>query len=189
VGCYGRIRAQKGTDVFVSAMEAVCGSHPDLVALVMGRATEKHQGFERDLKARVAEAGLAERIRFLPEVPVDQMSAWYQALDLFVAPQRWEGFGLTPIEAMSCGVPVVATTVGAFPELVADGVTGTLIDPGDAAAMAEVVARWLDDPARLSKGAAAARSRMVEAFDIRREARAIVEVYKDLLGAAPRDLS
>ena len=45
------------------------------------------------------------------------MPRWYQALDLLVAPQRWEGFGLTPLEAMACGVPVIATTVGAFDEI------------------------------------------------------------------------
>ena len=75
---------------------------------------DKYADFARDLEARVAQAGMTERILFSPEVPVWEMPQWYQALDLFVAPQRWEGFGLTPLEAMACGVPVVATTVGAF---------------------------------------------------------------------------
>jgi mannosyltransferase len=185
VGCYGRIRRQKGTDVFVAAMKTLCARHPDLVALVMGRATEKHQVFEKELKTQIAAAGLAERIRFLPEVPVGEMARWYQALDLFVAPQRWEGFGLTPLEAMACGVPVVATTVGAFPELVADGVTGALIEPGDTGAMVDAVSPWLDAPERLSQGAQAARARASEHFDIANEARAIVDVYTDLLNGSP----
>ena len=62
---------------------------------------------------------------------MEEMPRWYQALDLLVAPQRWEGFGLTPLEAMACGVPVIATTVGAFDELVVEGKTGRLISPGD----------------------------------------------------------
>lgn len=181
IGCYGRIRKQKGTDVFVAATKALCAQHPDLVALVMGRATEKHQEFEQALKADIADAALTERIRFLPEVPVGDMARWYQVLDLFVAPQRWEGFGLTPLEAMACGVPVVATTVGAFPELVADGETGSLIAPGDAGVMADAVAQWLAGPERLSRGAAAARARVVRQFDITREARSIVDVYERLL--------
>lgn len=181
VGCYGRVRAQKGTDVFVEAMERLAPSHPVLTALVMGRATEKHQGFERELQARVATKGLSGRIRFLPEVPVSEMPAWYQVLDLFVAPQRWEGFGLTPLEAMSCGVPVVATTVGAFPELVADGTTGTLVAPGDAGVMAEAVEAWLADAARLDRGGDAARALVLERFGIETEAEAIVALYRDLL--------
>jgi mannosyltransferase len=182
VGCYGRIRAQKGTDVFVEAIERLALRHPELCALVMGRATEKHQGFERDLRKRVTDNGLSDRIRFLPEVPVSDMAAWYQVLDLFVAPQRWEGFGLTPLEAMSCGVPVVATTVGAFPELVVDGVTGALVTPGDPAEMAEAV-EFLLGETRREAASAAARTHVETRFRIESEASALVEVYRGLLGA------
>jgi mannosyltransferase len=180
VGCYGRIRAQKGTDVFVHAMQAFAAERQDVTAIVMGRATERHVGFERDLKAQVAEAGMADRIRFLPEVPVAQMARWYQVLDLFVAPQRWEGFGLTPLEAMACGVPVVATKVGAFPELVRDGVTGRLIEPGDAKAMEAAVRETLAPDVLVSNGEAA-RVLTVSEFRISQEAEAIVRVYKRLL--------
>jgi mannosyltransferase len=181
VACYGRIRAQKGTDVFVDALLKTLPGRPDVTALIMGRATEKHRAFERDLRARVAAAELSERIIFLPEVPVDGMAAWYQMLDLFVAPQRWEGFGLTPLEAMSCGVAVVATTVGAFPEIVADGETGDLVPPGDADAMARAVAALLDDKERLARYSETARTRMREAFRIEAEAEAINAVYRRLL--------
>ena len=137
VGCFGRIRAQKGTDVFVDAMIRVLPERPDVTAVVLGRATAEHQGFLEELKARVAAAGLSDRILFPGEVGPTETAPWYRALDLFIAPQRWEGFGVTPLEAMASGVPVVATTVGAFSELVADGRTGTLIPPGDVDAMAE----------------------------------------------------
>jgi mannosyltransferase len=181
VACYGRIRAQKGTDVFVDAMLNLLPGRPDLTALVMGRATERHRAFERDLRARVEAAGLSDRLLFLPEVTVDRMADWYQVLDLFVAPQRWEGFGLTPLEAMACGVPVVATTVGAFPELVVDGTTGRLVPPGDAEAMAVAAAELLDDPARLSAAATAARDHVLAGFRIEAEAQAITDLYRALL--------
>lgn len=128
VGCYGRIREQKGTGDFVRAMIRLLPDRPGVTALVMGRATEKHRAFLSDLQAQVAGAGLSDRIRFLPEVSVDRMADWYGVLDLYVAPQRWEGFGLTVLEALSCGVPVVATRVGAFEELLTPA-TGTLIAP------------------------------------------------------------
>jgi len=184
VGCFGRIRHQKGTDVFVDAMIQVCADDPDAIGIVMGRATEKHQGFDQSLKAKVAQAGLTQRILFKPEVTVDAIPAWYQALDLFVAPQRWEGFGLTPIEAMACGVPVVATTVGAFEELVTEGENGHLIAPGDVFAMATAIDKAMSDPAKLALMSSAARSNMLARFRLEREADEIMAIYDTLLDGA-----
>ncbi len=184
IGCYGRIRAQKGTDAFVEAMIRLLPDHPGATALVMGRATEKHQAFLAGLKRRAAAAGLADRIRFLPEVTVDRMPEWYQALDLFVAPQRWEGFGLTPLEAMACAVPVVATRVGAFEELVAPGETGALVAPGDIAALAKAADEILRDPARPATMGRAARARVLGGFRIEDEAAALVALYRRLLDGA-----
>lgn len=185
VGCYGRIRSQKGTGDFVRAMLAVLPSRPGVTALVMGRATEKHRAYLAGLVREVAEAGLAQRIRFLPEVPVDRMAQWFGALDLYVAPQRWEGFGLTPLEAMSCGVPVVATRVGAFEELVVDEVTGSLIPPDDSALMRGTVARWLDDAVARQAAGRAARAHVEQNHTLEAEARALVAVYRRLLDAGP----
>lgn len=180
VGCYGRIRAQKGTDAFVEAMIGLLPQRPGVTALVMGRATESHGAFLEGLKARVAQAGLGGRILFLPEVSVDKMADWYRVLDLYVAPQRWEGFGLTPIEAMACGVPVVATRVGAFEEIVTPE-TGALVAPDDIAALAAAVAPFLDDGARRAAAAEAARARVLERFRIEGEAEALVALYRELL--------
>lgn len=181
IGCYGRIRAQKGTDVFVDAMMALAADHPEMTAIVMGRATEKHQGFERDLKERVEKAGLADRIRFLPEVPVWEIAKYYQVLDLYIAPQRWEGFGLTPLEAMACAVPVVATTVGAFEELIVEGQTGVLIPPGDVAAMETASGELINDRARLSGMSDNALAHVQTNFTLDREATALNAVYRSLL--------
>jgi mannosyltransferase len=101
-------------------------------------------------------------------------------LDLFVAPQRWEGFGVTPLEAMAAGVPVVATSVGAFPELVVDGVTGSVIPPGEVEAMVREVSGWLDDSGRLERGGEAARAHVSAQFSLAGEAEAINAVYRRL---------
>ena len=183
IGCYGRIRAQKGTGDFVQAMIAVLPDRPDAVALVMGRATGPHAAFLDGLKADVAATGLTNRILFLPEVTVDQMPDWYRALDIYVAPQRWEGFGLTPLEAMACGVPVAATRVGAFEELVVPGETGALVDPNDISALAAATAALLDDPALRASQSAAARARVVQGFRIEDEASVLITVYRQLLNA------
>lgn len=181
IGCYGRIRHQKGTDAFVDAMIIVLRDAPQAVGIIMGRATEKHQGFERDLKEKVAKSGLSDRILFMPEATVDQMPQWYQVLDLFVAPQRWEGFGLTPLESMACGVPVVATRVGAFEELIKEGETGHLIPPDDVPAMAKNILGFLSNGPNADRMGICARKDMLASFDITDEATKIMDVYKKLL--------
>ncbi len=178
MGCFGRVRRQKGTDVFVDAMLALLPTRPDVAAVVLGRATEAHRGFQQDLKRRVAAAGLSDRVFFAGEVAPKETPAWYRVLDLFIAPQRWEGFGVTPLEAMASGVPVVATTVGAFEELVIDGETGSLIPPGEVAPMVEATARWIDDPAALAAASVAAREHVAKAFSLEAEAAGINAVYE-----------
>jgi mannosyltransferase len=180
IGCYGRIRAQKGTGDFVEAMIPVLRDNPEALGLVMGRATSEHATYESDLKQRVAAAGLADRLLFLPEVPVHEMADWYRALDLFVAPQRWEGFGLTPLEAMACGVPCIATTVGAFPELLTEQ-TGTLVPSEDTPALTAAITRYAADPALRQQQGEAARRHVAQNFRIEQEAEAIMAVYRRLL--------
>lgn len=180
LGCFGRIRARKGTDAFVEAAIAAMRERPGVTAIVMGRATEGHEGFLAGLKDRAAAAGLEGRIRFLPEVPVHEIADWYRALDLYVAPQRWEGFGLTPLEAMACGVPVVATRVGAFEEIVSEE-TGTLVPADDIPSLAAALVPFLDDPVRRRAAGAAALDRVRRHFRIEDEAAALVALYRRLL--------
>ena len=184
IGCFGRIRHQKGTDVFVNAMLDVLTERPDMTAIVMGLATASHQSFLRSLHEPVERAALEDRILFLPEVPVDEVARWYQALDLFVAPQRWEGFGITPLEAMACGVPVIATTVGAFDELVVEGRTGRLVPPGDVERMRSAVVAALGSPDTVREWSRTARRHVERGFRIEDEAAALNALYRTLLGIA-----
>lgn len=181
VGCFGRIRPQKGNDVFVRAMIRVLTDLPKGRALIMGRATDEHREFLKRLKAEVAAAGLSDRILFRDEVPIAELAAHFQALDLYVAPQRWEGFGLTLLEAMGCGTPVVAARVGAFEDLIVDGVTGWLVDVEDIDAIVRHVHRLISDAELLATFGAAARRHVVAQFSIDREATALVNLYRALL--------
>ncbi|MFK7838134.1 MAG: glycosyltransferase family 4 protein [Sulfitobacter sp.] len=181
VGCFGRIRHQKGTDAFVDAMLPVIAATPDTHALIMGRAVGKEDtAYLADLKARVQAAGLGERFHFLPEIPVEDMADWYRVLDLYVAPQRWEGFGLTPIEAMGCGVPVIATRVGAFEQIVVEG-TGVLADPGDIKGLSEAILAACAPSGPLEGWSNNARPHVAEHFSIEREAAELVALYRRLL--------
>ena len=186
VGCFGRIRHQKGNDLFVETMLRLMESRPGVHAVMMGGVTAKHRAFADALSRRVARSPVAARFHLLPEhVASWDISAWFRALDLYIAPQRWEGFGLTPLEAMGCGVPVVATRVGAFEDLIVDGETGCLVDVGDVDAMERAAARLLDD-AELRRAWSRNASAHVRArFRLEDEAGALNAIYTALLDAHP----
>lgn len=180
IGCYGRIRTSKGTDAFVAAMITVLTAHKDAHAIVMGRAVGDDQKFLENLHNQVRAAKLEDRILFKPEVPTEAMADWYAALDLYVAPQRWEGFGLTPLEAMATGCPVVATRVGAFEQLIVEGETGTLVEADDIPALAAATQAALDTR-NLEKWRANARAHVEENFSIQSEAQSLIKLYRQLL--------
>ena len=181
IGCFGRIRAQKGVDLLVGAALNLLPTRADAQVIFTGRVTEDNRAFHADLVTRLAAAGLADRVRFLGELPWSEVVRHYQALDLFIAPARWEGFGLTPLEAMACGVPVVAARVGAFEALIREGETGSLVLPGDAAALTEAIRGWIDDRPRLAAAGPMARAHVLSRHRIEIEADALVAIYRGLL--------
>lgn len=181
IGCFGRIRHQKGTDLFVDTMIRLLPERLEWSAIILGRTTSSHARFEAELRDRITEAGLSDRILFLGEQP--DIPSYYRALTLFVAPQRWEGFGLTPLEAMATGIPVVATDVGAFPELIEPEMTGTIIPSDDLDAMSAAVANWMDDETRRNRASHAARDLIRSKFQLQGEAERILSVYEALWSA------
>ncbi len=144
VGLIGRITEQKGQEDFVEAALAIAVERPETLFVMVGFAEDAE--LQQRLRQKIAVFGLSDRIRFLGNR--DDMASVYAALDLVVAPSRWEGFGLMLIEAMAAGRPIVATRVGAIPEIVRDGRTGVLVEPRDAQALARAITGMLDDPQR-----------------------------------------
>ncbi|MFV0383409.1 glycosyltransferase family 4 protein [Paracoccus sp. (in: a-proteobacteria)] len=181
IGCFGRFREQKGVDLLIHAGLNLLPGRPRVQIVFTGRVTPEHRAFADDLMAQVGAAGLRDRIRLLGELPWDQLVRHYQALDLFAAPARWEGFGLTPLEAMACGVPVIASHAGAFPALIRDGETGSLVATGDQDALTAALRHWLDDDAARAAAGRAARAHVQANHAIETEARALVAIYRELL--------
>jgi len=178
VGCFGRVREQKGTDLFVAAMIALLPSRPYWTAVISGRVTDDNRAFADGLKARIKAAGLENRIRFLGEVP--DIKAWYERVSLYVAPSRNEGFGLTPLEAMACGAPVVASDAGAYAEMIVPGETGAVMPAGDGDALQQAIQIYLDHPALAEAHGAKALAHVRAAFPLQGEADAIQAVYERL---------
>ncbi len=185
IGCFGRIRPQKGVDLLVDAAIAVLPSHPDASIIFTGRTTAEFEAFQREQEQKLQEAGIRDRVHFLGERPWDEIVETYRALDLFVAPARHEGFGLTPLEAMASGVPAIACNdVGAFSAQIKDGETGRLVEKDNATALADALGQMLEDPARLAAAGRIARDHVEQNFRIEGEAEAIVKVYRSLLNTA-----
>jgi mannosyltransferase len=181
IGCFGRVRAQKGTDVFVDAMCRLLPRYPDFTAVIVGAITIDQTGFANELKKRIEAAGLSSRIVITGELPVEDLPRWYQRLTIYAFTSRNEGFGLTLLEAMSSGAALVASRAGAAELVVEDGVTGVLTPPGDVDALVAALEPLLRDPDLAAAMGARARTRVVEKFSLDAEANRIAEVYRTLV--------
>jgi glycosyltransferase involved in cell wall biosynthesis len=146
---------------------------------------------KEDLKmvpALVKRWGLASRVTFTGRVSTEELIRLYNRTELLVSPSLYEGFGLPAAEAQACGVPVVATTAGAFPEVVSDGETGWLVPAGDAAALADAIRRLMADSDLRRRMGAAGRRWMQEHFTWRETARKTIALYEEICSrrASPR---
>ena len=180
IGCFGRVRAQKGTDVFVDAMCRLLPRYPDFSAVVVGAITPEQTAFANALRQRIEAAGLRSRIVITGELPIEDVQRWYQRLTIYAFTSRNEGFGLTLIEAMAAGAALVASRAGAAEFVVEDGVTGVLTPPGDVDALVAALEPLLRDPASAAAMGERARARVLAKFSLDAEASAIARVYRSL---------
>jgi mannosyltransferase len=178
IGVFGRIRPQKGTDLFIESMCRLLPRYPDFTAVVIGLATPQEQAWEDALKKKVEDAGLKNRVVFLGELPDSDVPGWFRKLTIFVGPQRNEGFGLTTLEAMASELAVVATKAGAARHLIEENVTGHLVELEDVDTLTARVESLMQDPKRARQFGKAGRARVLEKFAIQREAEGIFKVYE-----------
>lgn len=172
VGLVCRLVEQKGVTYAVEAFRQVAADFPEAVLLITG------DGPLRDsLQAQARPLG--DRVRFLGWRP--DTAALFAALDIFLAPSLWEGFGLVLLEAMAQQTPIIGSTVSAIPEVIADGETGLLVPPRDAAALANALRTLLaDGPLRLHLGLLG-RDRLETYFDAGRMADETAALYRELM--------
>lgn len=180
IGVFGRIRPDKGTDIFVDAMVRVLPLLPGVCAVIAGLAKPEHQKFLRSLQDKVDQAGLSDRIFFLGEVSARDVHLWYQRCLVCVACPRYEPFGLTPFEAAATGCALVCSRTGAFDQLVEPGVNGELVPSGDASALAQAVLNVMSNPDRAARMGRQARHTVAERFSLQAEAAGIAHVYESL---------
>ena len=185
IGCFGRVRHQKGTDVFVEAMCRLLPKYQEFTAIVVGATGADDRRFLSGLKARAAACGVAGRVHFLGEQPASDLPAWFQRLTIYAFTSRREGFGLTLVEAMASGAAVVAARAGAAEFVIEHGETGFLVPPGDVEELVSALEPLMRDPARAEEIGRRARMRVEAVHAVENEAAAIVDVYRRLWARSP----
>ncbi len=171
----GRPRPEKGIGTLIAALGRL---DEDVVLDVAG--TDRAPGW---LQHNIERHGVTDRIRFRGRLPRDDLVRAYRSADIVAFPSEWqEPFGRISIEAMACATPVVATRVGGIPEVVDDGETGLLVEPGDPAELADAVDALAADPERREEMGRAGRETVEDRFAPGVIADAHIDAYEGVIG-------
>ena len=135
----------------------------------------------------VQKYGLQSRVHFTGRVSTEQLVKLYNQAMMVVSPSLYEGFGLPAAEAMSCGAPVIATTGGAFPEVIDHQETGWLVPPGNAEALADAIRMFADDEELRARLGRAGRESILKRFSWRKAAEETLAVYEQMLAEKSRE--
>jgi glycosyltransferase involved in cell wall biosynthesis len=172
----GRFVPIKNMALLVEAAALLHQSDPRMHLLLVGEGPE-----EEALRYRVAHLGLNDAVTFAGYVPQEDMGQYYRAADVFALASDFDNSPNVVLEAMACGLPVVATDVGGVSEYVMAGRGGTLVERGNAAMMASVLGGWLIDAGRSREAGVFNRQRVLERFSWRASAQRLLDVYLEVL--------
>jgi glycosyltransferase involved in cell wall biosynthesis len=144
----GTVMPRKGVRELIVALDAVVHEQEyDNVGLVIAGEADLDEGYVREVKEMIASRGLGGHVRITGFVPEKELPALYALADMLVVPSLEEGFGMTAIEGLAAGTPVIATRVGGLPCIIDDSTHGALVEPGAADELAEGIAGVIDDRA------------------------------------------
>lgn len=167
----GTFKRQKGHRYLVEAATSVVRRWPDLHILLVGGGD-----LAPEIETQVNAAGLSNRVHLLgSRRDVPEILA---ASDSFVLPSLWEGLPVALVEAMASGLPVIATSVSGTEQVMVEGVTGLLVAPGDAGALADAMIELLSDPAGAATMAAAGRERVAALFSAQGQAERLTALFR-----------
>lgn len=181
IGFINRIRKQKGAEDFVDAVIKVLAKNDTWVAELYGETTTKNADFEKELKEKIAEANLSERIVFKGFVEYDNIPKIYQSCDILTCLSHVEGFGLPCLEAMASKCAVVATKTGVWKEIINQGENGYLVDIKSPDQLAEKLEILINDDNLRNKLAQNGYDLVTTNYKIANEALDIQKVYDKLL--------
>ena len=135
----------------------------------------------KSYQKQVKDLGVQDRVSFHGWMSVDAIQEFIAKCAVGVFPSRVESFGLSMAEAMGAGLPIIATRVGALPEFIEDGVTGTLVSPGNIPALYRAILEKLENPKRAQAMADAGQEKVRQRFSWDKAAREMTQVYQAVL--------
>ncbi|HEX2130105.1 MAG TPA: glycosyltransferase [Actinophytocola sp.] len=176
----GRLVPRKGFADLIAAMP----HNPDTELVIVGGPDRRHLARDPEavrLRELAERLGVADRVRLVGQVPRERMPAVLRSADLVACVPWYEPFGIVPLEAMACGVPVLATAVGGLADTVVDGVTGVLVPPRRPKSLATTMNALLADPVKRDFLGAAGRDRAECRYPWDRIALDTARVYEQCL--------
>ena len=179
----GRMVPRKGVDNVIEAIARMDRTQPMRLLVVGGNSDDADERMTPEIGRlrRLAEAhGVAASVSFIGQRQRDALRQHYVAADVFVSTPWYEPFGITPLEAMACGTPVIGSNVGGIRYSVVDGVTGYLVPPRDPQALAQRLEQLRANPALVAALGRAGVHRVRSRFTWDRVARELVDVYRDV---------
>ena len=189
----GRLVPRKGVDNVIRALRCVRERVPETMLVVAGGETDEPDPESTPEIARLIgvarEEGVAEGIRFVGRRPRSEIRDWYSAADVFVTTPWYEPFGITPVEAMACGTPVIGAKVGGIQYTVADGDTGLLVPPNDPDSLAQATIRVLTESGLRERLAVGGIRRARDLFTWDRVATLIEEAYEAVIGECAEEVA
>ncbi|BCA54239.1 putative Glycosyl transferase group 1 [Nitrospira sp. KM1] len=176
LGTVANLFPRKGQDVMLRALPAILEVIPSARYVMVG---DDRTDYARELYAQAAGLHIAGRVHIVGFQ--DPVRPFLEAFDLYVHPALMEGFGIAIVEAMAAGKAVIATRTGGIPEVVEEGRTGLLVQPGDPAQLRDAVLQVLQNPERRNAMGAQGAERVRERFDLAATVAATETLYRRLL--------
>jgi glycosyltransferase involved in cell wall biosynthesis len=170
------IRRVKGLDIFMQVAEKVTRTHKDALFLIVGTVNETDHYDE--LTQLSSSLGIAQHVQFIGAVTNIYDYLW--SSDVFCLLSRSEGFSNALLEAMSCGLPCIATRVGGSPEAVQDGRSGYIVEPEDVETTAARISQLLSDSSLAREMGQNGRAAVVQNFSLDKMISQLVEVYESI---------
>jgi glycosyltransferase involved in cell wall biosynthesis len=172
----GRIDREKGVLDLIKCGEYICRKRPDIFFVIAGEGLDLNL-----LKQKAKELNLQDRFIFLGQVGRDQIIKWYHKADIFILPSYHEGLPTVLLEAMSCGLPVIATNVRGNRDLISHGENGILVPAHSPKKMAEAVSSLMDDDTIRHKIGQNARNTIEKKYTWDKISNKMLECYKSLI--------
>lgn len=182
----GRLVPRKGIETVVQAMGLLPRELPARLVVVGGGSDQPDPRITPEigrLQAIARQAGVGDRLHFAGRRPRDALRDWYVAADVFVTTPWYEPFGITPLEAMACGTPVIGSDVGGVRYTVQNGVTGLLVPPKDPLALAQALQQLQQAPAWRERFGRAGVARVQRLFTWARVADQLSAVFEEVRDA------